>query len=229
MIGILWSHYLAAISRFPISTKLVTASILAGLGDCIAQLTSPPLASATSATPSGAPRAQQAAPETKAARIIGEWWSPGRTLRFVTWSLLTTPPLHVWYNYLAITFPTSALRRMLADQLLWCPPSIFLFLSFLALTEHGFNRNGVAAAAASLKMNYVSIVLTNWAVWPCILYANFRITPVHLQVPLINACALGWTIFLSMRSARQSRTPPKELPAVQLSPSAAYPMAKVRH
>jgi len=109
-----------------------------------------------------------------------------RNARMASWMILTTPVMHLWYGFLLRTFPDSALKRMLADQIVFAPTSLALFLGTLSVMEHGANNRGVAVAKDKMEHSFWPILKSNWLVWPAFIYGNFRWIPPQLQLPAVN-------------------------------------------
>lgn len=122
--------YLIALDRHPAPVKAVTASAIAAVGDCLCQAY------------------QQGGPS---------YYDPSRTLGLSVYALLTTPLVHYWLTYISAASLTrgSAIKRMLADQLLWAPPATACFFY-------------VFGGATLVRKAWLSTLLANWAVWPVI-------------------------------------------------------------
>lgn len=136
--------YLIALDRHPAPVKAVTASAIAAVGDCLCQ-----------------------------AYQDGHSYDPSRTLGLSLYALLTTPLVHYWLTYISAASLTrgSAIKRMLADQLLWAPPATACFFY-------------VFGGAALVRKAWLSTLLANWAVWPVI-----QVRCAALQLPRVVAAA----------------------------------------
>lgn len=92
-------------------------------------------------------------------------------------------------------FPSGALTRLAADQLLFAPLFVASFFSALLTLE---GRPG--DALAKVKADLPSAIKANWALWVPANFVNFRFVPPHLQVLFANAVALAWNTYLSIVS-----------------------------
>jgi protein Mpv17 len=90
-------------------------------------------------------------------------------------------------------FPKSLLRRVLADQLIWAPPSTTLCLLFLGSTEH----NSLASGFARVRAMAPKTIALNAAVWFPVQLLNFGLVPIQHQVLFSNLVGLGWGCVLS--------------------------------
>ena len=86
----------------PITTRVITATLISGLGDAICQHLVP--------APGG--------------------FDIARTVRFASWAVLITPLQHLWFTALQRRFP-SALTRVAFDQLVFAPPATAAFLMYM--------------------------------------------------------------------------------------------------
>lgn len=167
--------YMALLERFPIPTKVCTATLLSGVGDAIAQVYI-----------EGHERVDEA-----------------RSAKFAMLGGVTVAPLlHFWYGLLNRAIPGTTfgcvVRRVMADQLLFTPvliPVMFFYLKSFEGTPE--------LTLPLLKQEYTTTLLTNWAVWTPAQLINFRFVPLKLQVLFANLVSVGWSASLSYRTHRE--------------------------
>ena len=171
-----WNAYVSALDVAPIKTKALTAGVLVGLGDALAQVLT----------------------GTK----VGELDLP-RVARFVAFGLALQGPVgHAWYNILekVIRLPGVAgiAGKVAADQLLFAPIFTSIFFSYLCVTEGG--RVGDVREAVTSKLP--ATLIASWKVWPLAHVINFGVIPLGLRVLYVNAVSTAWIAFLSMTAAK---------------------------
>ena len=159
--------YTRALLAHPIATKAVTAAVLAGLGDAIAQRT--------------------------ADRRTPTIYDPGRSLLFATWGALSTPVLHGWYRLLGARL-RRPLTRLIADQALFAPLGTMGLLAFVGCWEPG---GGVEAARRRVVTQTLPVLRANYVFWPAWQFVNFTVVPAPFQVLFVNVGSLVWVAWLS--------------------------------
>ncbi|AGO10939.1 AaceriAFR568Cp [[Ashbya] aceris (nom. inval.)] len=108
-----------------------------------------------------------------------------------------------WYrllNYMYTDDPTvvQVLERVLSDQLLYSPLSLYCFFWYSNYVMEGGNDE---TFALKIQRVYVSTLGCNYAVWPLVQFLNFLAMPKSLQVPFSSSVGVLWNIFLSLRAA----------------------------
>jgi hypothetical protein len=180
----MWAWYLRSLAAYPLSTRSCTAAILAASADASAQLLE---------------RARGGGSPSRRAPL--DW---RRTTRLACWSLLVTPAIAGWFALLEAR-ALSPLSRMLADQLLFAPASLAIFI----VAQSHFDGAGRSPAAA-LRSAFLPILCANYVVWPAFQLANFALVPPHLQVLAVGLASFAWTVYLSLALA--ARAPSTEPP-----------------
>lgn len=163
-----WASYLLLLERNPIATKSITAGVLNGIGDIIAQLQ------------------------------FGDGklnWKRLGIFSFVGVGLIG-PTLHFWYGSLGrlitLTGTPGAMTRLALDQLAFAPIFISAIVaSIMTLEGHG------SEVLSKLKADLATMVKGNWTLWVPFQFINFRFVPGNLQVLAANVVALIWNIYLS--------------------------------
>ena len=136
--------YLRAINSHPLSTKVLSATFIAFLGDSIAQKLS--------------------RPESPI--------NLRRTARFTLWATITTPLVHTWYKSVILKIK-EPVRRMLVEQLIWAPPSTASFLFYMGgggqngldNTQQRFPRTYMANLALWVPVSYLNFRFVPPPLW----------------------------------------------------------------
>jgi protein Mpv17 len=116
-----------------------------------------------------------------------------RTGRMAAITGIVTPGVHYWYTFLIHKFPTHALKRMLADQVVWAPAGVVVFLLGIGLMETGSFDSGIV----KIRESFVQVMLMNWTVWPVVQYFNFKYIPAQYQVLAVNIVSFFWSMYIS--------------------------------
>ena len=91
---------------------------------------------------------------------------------------LVGPALHFWYNALFRMIPGTAvsnvLTRVAADQLLFAPPFVAMFMSSVLVLEGKSNK-----VVEVLTEEWQTAVVTNWYIWVPAQLINFRFVPLR--------------------------------------------------
>ncbi|SGZ26427.1 BQ5605_C024g09912 [Microbotryum silenes-dioicae] len=90
-------------------------------------------------------------------------------------------------------------KRVAADQLGLAPISLFIFLMSMGLME-GLSDEELWD---KIRNNYLPILLVNWQVWPLLQLINFRFVPLRYRVPYGSILGIGWSAFLSFKTAKK--------------------------
>ncbi|AAS53939.2 AFR568Cp [Eremothecium gossypii ATCC 10895] len=122
---------------------------------------------------------------------------------FMLWGAVMANFQVPWYrllNYLYTDDPTvvQVLERVLSDQLLYSPLSLYCFFWYSNYVIEGGTEE---TFALKIQRVYVSTLGCNYAVWPLVQFLNFLVIPKSLQVPFSSSVGVLWNIFLSLRAA----------------------------
>ncbi|GAB0493023.1 hypothetical protein MMPV_004295 [Pyropia vietnamensis] len=171
-----WSSYVKALEVAPVKTKAITAGVLVGLGDALAQV--------LTGTPMDSLDLQ-------------------RVFRFTAFGLVLQGPAgHAWYDILerVIRLPGMAgiAGKVAADQFLFAPVFTSIFFGYLCVTEGGQLGDVREAVASKLP----STLIASWKVWPLAHVINFGVIPLGLRVLYVNAVSTAWIAFLSMTASK---------------------------
>ncbi|GMI56405.1 hypothetical protein ScalyP_jg6471 [Parmales sp. scaly parma] len=108
------------------------------------------------------------------------------------------PSGHYFYNWLdkqiVGTGPVAVAKKVLFDQLIWCPIFMTVFFAYLGLVT----GDSLAAISAKISADLFTAVKGSWKVWPLVHTINFRFVPTKHRLLYINTVQIGFNIFLSL-------------------------------
>ncbi|PYH75546.1 putative integral membrane protein, Mpv17/PMP22 family [Aspergillus uvarum CBS 121591] len=101
-----------------------------------------------------------------------------------------------WYQLLQarVAFRSAGstlVARVGADQLLFAPTMIGVFLSSMSLLEG-------KSPADKLSRSYWDALRANWTVWPAVQAVNLFLVPLPFRVLVVNVVNVGWNCFMSL-------------------------------
>ncbi|XP_078600249.1 peroxisomal membrane protein 2-like [Branchiostoma floridae x Branchiostoma japonicum] len=172
-----FKQYILLLRRNPIVTKAITSGLVSALGNILSQKII-------------SYRGGKPAPI--------EWLS---VLRYsAVGSFVTAPCAHFFHRWLERTIPPdkeyAALKRLLADRILFAPPLIFLFF----LVMNALEGQNLAVFQMKMKEMYWTTLKMNWKVWTVFMFININYVPVQYRVLFVSMVALLWqTILASIR------------------------------
>ncbi|CAM9862845.1 unnamed protein product [Pylaiella littoralis] len=206
----LFSMYTTLLEARPLSTKAVTSGVIAFAGDITCQLLAMEVAK----------REEQALTEEADEsetdndhHLLDGGLSPpsdvaseidwGRTTRFaLVGAVVVAPALHVWYGvllrWLPGNAPTTVVKRVALDQLLFAPAFLAAFLSTVMLLD-----GNAAKIENKLRADYTATVVGNWGYWIPAQLINFRFVAPVYQVLYANFVGFFWNIYLSYQSNKK--------------------------
>ncbi|KAI5917254.1 hypothetical protein F4810DRAFT_64902 [Camillea tinctor] len=88
------------------------------------------------------------------------------------------------------------LARVAADQLLFAPTFIGVFLGSMAVLEGSPPQD-------KLERSYLPALQTNYLIWPFVQMANFKLVPLEHRVLVVNLVSIGWNCYLSMVNSQK--------------------------
>ncbi|CAR22846.1 uncharacterized protein KLTH0D13200g [Lachancea thermotolerans CBS 6340] len=126
-----------------------------------------------------------------------------RWLCFMAWGSFLSFFQVPWYrilNYLYTEDPTvvQVLERVLSDQLVYSPISLYCFFMY---ANYIMQKGDAASFRAKIQRLYIGTLGCNYLLWPAVQFINFLAVPKHLQVPFSSSVGVLWNCFLSMRNA----------------------------
>lgn len=188
--------YNQKLAQHPVITNSVSAAVLFGGGDILAQTAVP-----DSENIGTIEKLEEGLTGEKKTRSID--WT--RTARAAVYGGMVFAPLasKFWYPFLqrvqGSTPRRTALKRMAFDQLGFAPlVGIPLYFTCLGIME---NRSSTEIKE-HVANNYQPTLLANWSVWPAFQYVNFRYMPADYRLLTVNTISIAWNTFLSVMNSR---------------------------
>lgn len=105
------------------------------------------------------------------------------------------PAATTWFKFLQTKIllgnkNLEIVARVTADQTLFAPAHLFVFLNSMAIMEGSSPKE-------KLEKTYAIALQRNWTVWPFVQFVNFCFIPLEHRVLLVNVVSLGWNCYLS--------------------------------
>ena len=105
------------------------------------------------------------------------------------------PAAATWYGilqrHIVLSTPRKTmLARVAADQGIFAPVFIGVFLSSMAVLEGGSPKE-------KIEKNYASALKANYMLWPAAQMVNFSVVPLEHRVLFVNLVSIGWNSYLS--------------------------------
>jgi hypothetical protein len=178
--------YSHCLDHHPIPTKCITSAMVAATGDCLCQqLQNEPT------------------------------WDRWRTARFFTLGFcMAGPGGHVWYGILSRYLPGSSFlavsRRVLADQLLYNPLYMWVWLSSYWYMEDSRQFPSFSVYLDKMAEHFPDIICANWTLWFPAQAFNFRFVPMPFQVLYTDCFDLLWSAYLSFSTSEMTRREQEE-------------------
>ncbi|EXJ79087.1 hypothetical protein A1O3_08588 [Capronia epimyces CBS 606.96] len=109
--------------------------------------------------------------------------------------LIFGPAATQWYSFLqkyihVRSQNATIAARVLADQVVFAPCNMALFLSSMSIMEGSDPKE-------KLEKTYLPGLKANWVLWPAVQAVNFKLVPLEHRVLVVNIVSLGWNCFLS--------------------------------
>ncbi|KAK8955786.1 Peroxisomal membrane protein PMP22 [Platanthera guangdongensis] len=169
-----WEQYMLQLQLHPLRTKAITAGVLAGISDSVAQKLS------------GFQRIQLR-------RLL---------LKVIFGFAYGGPFGHMLHKLLDKLFKgktdkKTVGKKVLLEQLTSSPWNNFLFLIYYGLIVEGKPWPQVKD---KVKKDYPSVQLTSWMFWPVVGWINHQYMPLQLRVIFHSFVACCWGIFLNLRA-----------------------------
>ncbi|XP_038985226.1 peroxisomal membrane protein PMP22-like [Phoenix dactylifera] len=169
-----WEQYMRQLQLHPLRTKAITAGVLAGVSDSVAQKLS------------GIQRLQLR-----------------RLLLKVLFGFAYGGPFgHFLHKLLDIIFKgkkdkKTVAKKVLLEQMTSSPWNNLLFLLYYGLIVE---RRPWPQVKDKVKKDYPSVQLTSWMFWPVVGWINHQYMPLQLRVVFHSFVACCWGIFLNLRA-----------------------------
>ena len=119
-------------------------------------------------------------------------YKPRRAVVYTALGLTTSPLVHFWYQYLSTSLTTPK-RCIAADQLLFAPFMLFVYIASMKSLE----CQNWSTIKCHIIENYKTLLISNWIFWIPINFINFRYVPLYYRTVYGNAFGLLWSIYLT--------------------------------
>ncbi|KAK1284143.1 Peroxisomal membrane protein PMP22 [Acorus calamus] len=169
-----WQKYLQQLQKHPLRTKAVTAGVLAGFSDAVAQKIS------------GIKRLQLR-----------------RLLLVMLYGFAYAGPFgHFLHKLMEVIFKgpkgkSTVAKKVLLEQLTSSPWNNMFFMMYYGLVVEGrpwgLVRNKV-------RKDYPTVQLTAWKFWPLVGWVNYQYMPLQFRVLFHSFVASCWAIFLNLKA-----------------------------
>ena len=109
-------------------------------------------------------------------------------------------PWYIILNTIYTEDPTvvQVLERVLTDQLLYSPVSLYFFFMY---SNYVIEQGDRYTFSMKIRRLYVTTLGCNYMIWPMMQFINFLVIPKHYHVPFSSSVGVVWNCFLSMRNA----------------------------
>ncbi|KAL9817440.1 hypothetical protein AtNW77_Chr4g0288681 [Arabidopsis thaliana] len=178
-----WRKYLIQLQAHPLRTKAITAGVLAGCSDAIAQKIS---GVKTDSVP----------------EIASPYGSFLICLIYLYGFAYGGPFGHFFHKLMDTIFKgkkgnSTVAKKVLLEQLTSSPWNNFLFMSYYGLVVEGRPWKLVKH---KLGKDYPTIQLTAWKFWPIVGWVNYQYVPLQFRVLFSSFVASCWSIFLNLKA-----------------------------
>lgn len=203
----LWARYQAVLHRYPLPTKMSTATCLWGTTDYItqrlehyqAQPTTPtavPLGFSSSSNSSSSSSSSSGPQATAAATPFV--LDSTRTARQCLFGLaVNAPTVHFWWGFMERMMPlrntATTIKKVALDQLVAAP----LYLGFYHTYTGAMQGEGPEQVKQRVCERLPTTMQGCWSVWPFVHFFNFKYVSLHNR-PLVSQCTnLFFLLFIS--------------------------------
>ncbi|XP_077253904.1 peroxisomal membrane protein PMP22-like [Tasmannia lanceolata] len=169
-----WEKYMLQLQLHPLRTKALTAGVLAGISDSVAQKLS------------GIQKLQLK-------RLL---------LKVIFGFAYGGPFGHFLHKLMDSIFKgkmdkKTVAKKVLLEQLTSSPWNNLLFLFYYGLVVEG---RPLQQVKNKVKKDYPSVQLTAWTFWPIVGWINYQYMPLQFRVVFHSFVACCWGIFLNLRA-----------------------------
>eukprot|EP00934_Nitzschia_sp_Nitz4_P001303 Nitzschia sp. Nitz4//scaffold58_size112336//62208//63026//NITZ4_004038-RA/size112336-processed-gene-0.220-mRNA-1//-1//CDS//3329555004//1303//frame0 len=173
--------YSSSIDRSPILTKSVTAGVIFGLSDFIAQ------------------RLEKPDRKFDSTRLYSS---------VLIGLLYFGPAAHYWYDLMAYMLPGRSLwdtlQKAFLGQVIFGPSFTCLFFAVSLLQGGTFS---LRAWGKKIRNDLPGAWMAGTGFWPLVDLVSFSLVPVKLIPLFVNICSLVWTVYLSLVANRKLDAP----------------------
>ncbi|XP_027366902.1 peroxisomal membrane protein PMP22 isoform X1 [Abrus precatorius] len=169
-----FKKYLQQLQLHPLRTKAITAAVLAGLSDAVAQKIS------------GAKKLQLR-----------------RLFLFMLYGFAYSGPFgHFLHKLMDKLFKgkkgnETVAKKVILEQITSSPWNNFFFMMYYGLVIEG---RPWSIVMNKVKKNYPSVQLTAWKFWPIVGWVNYQYMPLQFRVIFHSFVGACWAIFLNLKA-----------------------------
>lgn len=169
-----WKGYLLQLQKNPLRTKAITAGVLAGVSDSVAQKIS------------GIKKLQLR-----------------RLLLLMLYGFAYAGPFgHFLHKLMDRIFKgkkgnTTVAKKVILEQLTSSPWNNLFFMMYYGLVVEG---RPWSLVKTKVRKDYPTIQLTAWRFWPIVGWVNYQYMPLQFRVIFHSFVASCWGIFLNLKA-----------------------------
>lgn len=169
-----WKKYLVELQVHPLRTKAITAGVLIGTSDVVAQKIS------------GVKKLQLR-----------------RILLLMLYGFAYSGPFgHFLHKLMDLIFrgkqgKKTVAKKVLLEQLTSSPWNNFLFMMYYGLIVEG---RPWGLVRNKIRNDFPSVQLTAWKFWPIVGWINYQYMPLQFRVLFHSSMASCWAIFLNLKA-----------------------------
>jgi protein Mpv17 len=206
-----FSWYTKQLDERPMTTKIVSSSLIAASGDVICQVLENSFAvndGNDDQNDVGVDGTADNSAQKTTTNI--DWYRAGRF--FLIGAFWVAPATHLWYGFLSTRLipgaatPKRVVQRLFLDQFGAAPIFCPTFMGLLWLLE--------GKPPSQVKTDLIdagpTLVTSNWILWIPAMSIMFSVVPLKFQVVYSNFVGFVWTVYLSYASTRLSSQPTSE-------------------
>ncbi|KAF6173280.1 hypothetical protein GIB67_026975 [Kingdonia uniflora] len=176
-----WEQYMLQLQLHPLITKAITAGVLSGISDSIAQKLS-------------------GFQNLQLKRLL---------LKVLVGFAYMGPFGHFFHKWMDKIFKgkkdtKTVAKKVLLEQLTSSPWNNLLFMLYFGMVVEG---RPLVQVKSKIKTDYPSVQLTAWMIewfneqfWPIVGWVNYRYMPLQLRVIFHSVVACCWGIFMNLRA-----------------------------
>ncbi|KAG0425282.1 hypothetical protein HPB47_027537 [Ixodes persulcatus] len=133
-----------------------------------------------------------------------QFFDTQRAARFFLMGILYRGPVwYVWFRLLDRRFgagnaPRTVIKKLLSDQILFRPTSLFCFLGLLSV----LHRRPWVDVKKTIWADYVSVLKTGYMFWPVVQLINYGWVPCHFRLIYFSSLGVVWNTYLSWKVNR---------------------------
>lgn len=118
-------------------------------------------------------------------------------------ALVFTPLAHVWYPFLATTFPGASASALLCKVGLDQTVFAFSFLSSVFVYTSVTDGKSLEFGVKKAKDNILDTLKANWMVWPAVQLVNFKFVPIPYQILVVNMVSIPWNTYVTTKANKK--------------------------